>query len=163
MRSTASVRWLLSECTDEVQTPVESVYQFRLQATHYSTMYKNFGLSAGLTFSMLLSDGKLKQSVCARPMPRCGPSISIKQSENTKESVSANARRRCRDYDTRLQMLNAQMTEYKHLLICARKKSEQDRCPVFDYITTLKTCFRSTTENDHRGKQDAGSKRIQLL
>ena len=112
---------------------------FGLQATHYSTMYKNFGLSAGLTFSMLLSDGKLKR-IRQRETDATLRSIDIyKNNLKTQNEIRlSQCTSAIRDYDTRLQMLNAQMTEYKHLLDMCEKEIRAGQMSVFDYITTLK-------------------------
>lgn len=112
---------------------------FGLQTTNYSSMYKNFGLSAGVTFSMLISDGKLKR-IKQRETDAALSSISIyKNNLVTQNEIH---RIQCLeavdDYDTRIHILETQITEYGRLLDICQKEIRVGQMSVFDYITTLK-------------------------
>jgi outer membrane protein TolC len=102
-------------------------------------MYKNFGLSAGVTFSMLISDGKLKR-IKQRETDAALSSISIyKNNLVTQNEIH---RIQCSeavdDYDTRIHILETQITEYGRLLDICQKEIRVGQMSVFDYITTLK-------------------------
>lgn len=110
-----------------------------MQTTHYDTMYKNFGFSAGLTFTMLLSDGSLKK-IKRRETEAALSSISIyKNNLLTQNQICLN---QClstiRDFDTRLHLLDTQLNEYNRLLDMSQKEIRAGQMSVFDYITTLK-------------------------
>jgi len=113
---------------------------FGLQTTNYSSMYKNFGLSAGLTFSMLISDGKLKR-IKQRETDATLSSISIyKNNLVTQNEIHCNqSSAALNDYDTRIHILDTQIAEYGRLLDICQKEIRAGQMSVFDYITTLKS------------------------
>lgn len=117
---------------------------FGIQTTHYDTMYKNLGLSAGISFSMLLSDGKLKR-IKRRETDAELSSISIYK--NNLNSQNVIRRNQCsaaiKDYDTRLRLLDIQIDEYNKLLYICQKEVRNGQISVFDYITTLKNIISS--------------------
>jgi hypothetical protein len=112
---------------------------FGLQATHYDTMYKNLGFSVGLTFSMVLSDGKLKK-IKQHETNAILSSIDIYRNNlKVQNEIRCN---KCsaaiKDYDTRIKVLNTQLKEYHNLLEMSQKEIKTGLMSVFDYITTLK-------------------------
>ena len=110
-----------------------------MQTAHYSSMYKNFGMSAGLTFSMVLSDGRQKK-IKQREAEAALLSITIykdnlmKQNEIRRDQCSHTII----DFDTRIQLLDTQLNEYNKLLDISQKEIRAGQMSVFDYITTLK-------------------------
>jgi hypothetical protein len=112
---------------------------FGLQTTNYSSMYKNFGLSAGVTFSMLISDGKLKR-IKQRETAATLSSISIyKNNLVTQNEIHRNqCSEALNDYDIRVHLLDSQIAEYGRLLDICQKEIKVGQMSVFDYITTLK-------------------------
>lgn len=112
---------------------------FGLQTTNYGSMYKHFGASAGLTFSMLLSDGRLKK-IRQRETDAALSSISIYRDNLVAQNDIrlSQCTAAVNDDDVRLGMLDAQITEYTRLLDICRKEMKMGQMSVFDYITTLK-------------------------
>jgi len=112
---------------------------FGLQTTNYSSMYKNFGLSAGLTFSMLISDGKLKK-IKQHETAATLSSISIyKNNLVTQNEIHRNqCSEALNDYDMRVHILDSQIIEYGRLLDICQKEIRAGQMSVFEYITTLK-------------------------
>lgn len=112
---------------------------FGMQTAHYNTMYKNFGLSAGLTFSMLLSDGKLKKIKQHETTSRLS-SISIYKNNLLMQNIIRvkQCSTSINDFDMRIQIINTQLNEYNQLLEMCQKELQAGQISVFDYITTLK-------------------------
>ena len=112
---------------------------FGLQTTNYNTMYKNLGLSAGVTFSMLLSDGKLKR-LKQHETATTLSSISIyKNNLVTQNEIHRNqCSEALNDFDTRIHLLDSQIAQYGRLLDICQKEIRVGQMSVFDYITTLK-------------------------
>ena len=112
---------------------------FGLQTTNYNTMYKNLGLSAGVTFSMLLSDGKLKR-LKQHETATTLSSISIyKNNLVTQNEIHRNqCSEALNDYDMRVHILDSQIIEYGRLLDICQKEIRAGQMSVFEYITTLK-------------------------
>ena len=110
-----------------------------LQTTNYNTMYKNLGLSAGVTFSMLLSDGKLKR-LKQHETATTLSSISIyKNNLVTQNEIHRNqCSEALNDFDTRIHLLDSQIAQYGRLLDICQKEIRVGQMSVFDYITTLK-------------------------
>ena len=112
---------------------------FGIQTTNYNTIYKNFGMSAGLTLSVLLSDGKLKK-IKQHQTDAALASIALyknnlaRQNEIRLNQCSAVIK----DYDVRIGMLDNQLKEYTKLLDICRREIMAGQISVFDYITTLK-------------------------
>jgi outer membrane protein TolC len=110
-----------------------------VQTTQYSSMYKNVGFSVGLSFSVLLSDGKLKR-IKQQENKAALASISIyKNNLNTQNEIRL---KQCsstiKDFDLQLRLLNTQINDYKRLLEMCQKEVRAGQLSVFDYITTLK-------------------------
>ena len=110
-----------------------------MQTTHYDRMYKNFGVSAGLTFSMLLSDGKLKK-IKQHETDATLASIEIyKKNLLTQNEIRS---RQCiatiNDLDLRIGLLNTQIEDYNKMLDMSIKEIRAGQMSVFDYITVLK-------------------------
>lgn len=110
-----------------------------MQTAHYNTLYKNYGLSAGLTFSMLLSDGKLKR-IKRQETQSALSSISVYRNNLlTQNNIRCN---QCslaiEDFDRRIRMLGTQLNEYDRLLEMGRKEIQAGQMSVFNYISTLK-------------------------
>jgi hypothetical protein len=112
---------------------------YGIQTAHYSTMYKNIGLSAGLTFSMLLSDGKLKK-IKRHEVEASLSSVSIYKDNLIRQNEIH--RSQCtsviNDFDTRIRLLDIQLKEYNRLLDMSQKEIRAGQMSVFDYITILK-------------------------
>lgn len=112
---------------------------FGLQTTNYCSMYKNLGMSAGLTFSMLLSDGKLKK-IRQRETDATLSSISIyKNNLVTQNDIRLNqCMAAINDDEKRMRMLDLQLSEYTRMLDICQKEIQTGQMSVFDYITLLK-------------------------
>lgn len=112
---------------------------FGMQTTHYDKMYKNLGMSAGLSFSILLSDGKLNkikrhQTLAALSSITIYKNNLIKQNEiRLSQCMSA-----IKAFDDRLHLLEMQQKEYSRLLNINEKEIRSGQVSVFEYITTLK-------------------------
>jgi outer membrane protein TolC len=110
-----------------------------MQTTQYDKMYKNFGMSAGLTFSMLLSDGKLNR-IKRRQTEAALSSIAVyKNNLMTQNGIRVG---QClaaiRDYDSRLHLLDTQLKEYARLMDINQKEIQSGQISVFEYLTTWK-------------------------
>ena len=110
-----------------------------LQTTHFKTMYNNLGFSAGIKFSILLSDGKLKK------IKQCKTNATLSSIEIYKTNLIRQNNIRIHqclsiinDYDNRTIILDKQINEYNILLNMSHKEIISGQMSVFDYITTLK-------------------------
>jgi outer membrane protein TolC len=110
-----------------------------LQTTSYSAMYRHVGMSAGLTFSLLLSDGHQRQ-LRRRQTEATLASIAVYREhlaeQNTvrlRQCVAAIA-----DCDGRLRLLDSRLAAYDRLLLLCRKEIGAGQMSVFDYLTTLR-------------------------
>ena len=112
---------------------------FGMRTVSCSSMYRNFGMSAGLSFSFLLSDGRLRE-IKRHETGSALASVSIfKHNLQMQNQIRL---RQCsaaiRDYEERIRLLDAQVAGYDRLLVMCQKEIRAGQMSVFDYITTLK-------------------------
>lgn len=110
-----------------------------LQTAHYSTMYRNVGVSAGLTFALLLSDGHQRQ-LRRRQTEAALASIAVYRSNLVRQNTirMQQCAAAIADCDGRLRLLDSRLVAYDRLLLLCAKEIRAGQMSVFDYLATLR-------------------------
>jgi outer membrane protein TolC len=113
----------------------------------FKSMQQRLGMSAGLTFSWTLSDGKQRQSKEKQMLEQMNSIQNYRQNFKLQNEMRIHKYlNELKIYDTRLSSLNNQREEYIRLLNDYRKEMQEGQRSVIDYVMVLRN--RIQTEKD---------------
>ena len=111
-------------------------------------MQKHFGMSAGLTFSWTLYDGKQKRLMEKQARARMNNIAFYKDNFNMQQELRRQQYlTELKTYGERCRLLQNRLAEYRQVLAGYRKEMQAGELSVIDYITVLRN--RIEAENEY--------------
>lgn len=119
-----------------------------LRISELASMQKHFGMSAGLTFSWTLYDGKQKRLMEKQARARMNSIAFYKDNFNMQQELRRQQYlTELKTYGERCRLLQNRLAEYRQVLAGYRKEMQAGELSVIDYITVLRN--RIEAENEY--------------
>lgn len=114
----------------------------------FQSLQRRFGVSAGLTFSWLLWDGRQRRYKERQTEEQLGAIRAYRTQFQTQNEMRKHQyMQELQDYDTRYASLKKQLDDYNRLLTNYRKEIQAGQLSTLDYLTVLRNKIQ--TERDY--------------
>ncbi|WP_075556728.1 TolC family protein [Parabacteroides timonensis] len=118
-----------------------------LRISEFVSMQKHFGMSAGLTFSWTLYDGKQKRLMEKQARARMNSIAFYKDNFNMQQELRRQQYlTELKTYGERCRLLQNRLAEYRQVLAGYRKEMQAGELSVIDYITVLRNRIEAEKE-----------------
>jgi hypothetical protein len=118
-----------------------------LRISEFTSMQKHFGMSAGLTFSWTLYDGKQKRLMEKQARARMNSIAFYKDNFNMQQELRRQQYlTELKTYGERCRLLQNRLAEYRQVLAGYRKEMQAGELSVIDYITVLRNRIEAEKE-----------------
>lgn len=118
-----------------------------LRISEFTSMQKHFGMSAGLTFSWTLYDGKQKRLMEKQARARMNSIVFYKDNFNMQQELRRQQYlTELKTYGERCRLLQNRLAEYRQVLAGYRKEMQAGELSVIDYITVLRNRIEAEKE-----------------
>lgn len=118
-----------------------------LRISEFASMQKHFGMSAGLTFSWTLYDGKQKRLMEKQARARMNSIAFYKDNFNMQQELRRQQYlTELKTYGERCRLLQNRLAEYRQVLAGYRKEMQAGELSVIDYITVLRNRIEAEKE-----------------
>lgn len=118
-----------------------------MRTSEFNTIPKHFGMSAGITFSWLLFDGRQKRLMERQTQVKIHTISVYKENFITENELRKHQYlTELKTYDDRSAMYQNQLAEYDRLLSNYRKEMQAGQISAIDYITVLRNRIQAEKE-----------------